>query len=182
MSEAPMQYGEVIAPGTVRFERLLPGPIERVWAYLTESEKRGKWFASGTMELWVGGKVELIFRHADLSSEKAYPEKHKDKAQGIRTTGEITRCEPPRVLAYKWFGGPGEGSEVVFELTPRGKDVLLVVTHSRLADRAIIVSVCAGWATHVGILEDNLRGVEPRPFWTTHAKLEAECQRRIPAS
>lgn len=27
-------YGTVIAPNTIRFERLLPGPIERVWAYL----------------------------------------------------------------------------------------------------------------------------------------------------
>ncbi|MEX3932396.1 hypothetical protein AB4Y32_11375 [Paraburkholderia phymatum] len=26
----------------VRFERLLPGPIERVWAYLTESDKRSQ--------------------------------------------------------------------------------------------------------------------------------------------
>lgn len=32
--------GEIIDRQTVRFERLLPGPIERVWAYLTELEKR----------------------------------------------------------------------------------------------------------------------------------------------
>jgi uncharacterized protein YndB with AHSA1/START domain len=180
MSETQMKYAEVIAPGTVRFERLLPGPVERVWSYLTESEKRGKWFASGAMELRVGGKVELNFNHANRSSEKTYPEKHKDKGNGMRTTGEITRCEPPRVLAYKWFGGPGGSSEVVFELVPRGKDVLLVVTHSRLPDRATIVGVSAGWATHVGILEDNLRGAEPRPFWTTHAALQAECDAHIP--
>ena len=45
------KYGVVIAPNTIRFERLLPGPIERVWAYLTESEKRAKWLASGAMDL-----------------------------------------------------------------------------------------------------------------------------------
>ena len=28
-------------------ECLLPGPIERVWDYLTDSTKRGKWFAFG---------------------------------------------------------------------------------------------------------------------------------------
>jgi hypothetical protein len=27
---------------------------------------------------------------------------------------------------------------------------------------------------HTGILADVLNGVEPRPFWTTHAKLEKE--------
>jgi hypothetical protein len=31
-----------------------------------------------------------------------------------------------------------------------------------------------GWDVHTGILEDVLRGVEPRPFWTTHAKLEQQ--------
>ena len=35
-----------------------------------------------------------------------------------------------------------------------------------------------GWATfwsmHTGILADVLNSVEPRPFWKTHSKLEAE--------
>ena len=26
----------LVEPGTVRLERLLPGPVERVWAYLTD--------------------------------------------------------------------------------------------------------------------------------------------------
>ena len=30
----------MIEPGTVKLERLLPGPVERVWAYITESDKR----------------------------------------------------------------------------------------------------------------------------------------------
>ena len=28
-------YGVVTEPGTVRIERLLPGPAERIWSYLT---------------------------------------------------------------------------------------------------------------------------------------------------
>jgi uncharacterized protein YndB with AHSA1/START domain len=180
MSETNDAFAKVIAPDTVRIERVLPGPIERVWAYLTESEKRGKWFCSGAIEPRVGGKAELIFQHSDLSSEKTYPEKHKDKAGGIRMIAEITRYEPPHALA--WVGGPGDGSEVIFELTPRGSDVLLVLTHRRLANRGMVVGVSGGWHAHLGILEDNLNGVEPRPFWTTHAKLDAEYQRRIPAA
>ena len=42
-------YPEVVSPTEIRFERLLPGPIENVWAYLVESKKRGEWFASGPM-------------------------------------------------------------------------------------------------------------------------------------
>ena len=33
-------YGVVTAPDTVKIERMLPGPIERVWAYLTDPAKR----------------------------------------------------------------------------------------------------------------------------------------------
>ncbi len=35
-----VDYGVVTAPGTVRIQRLLPGPIERIWAYLTDGELR----------------------------------------------------------------------------------------------------------------------------------------------
>ncbi|MGE3150195.1 MAG: SRPBCC family protein [Pseudorhodoplanes sp.] len=173
-------YSKITEPGAVRFERLLPGPIERVWAYLTEPEKRKKWFAGGEMDLRVGGKAELIFEHANLSSEKTYPEKYKQMEGGLRTQAEITRCEPPHTLAFLWFGGPGDTSEVIFELSSRGENVLFVITHRRLSDAAAARDVSIGWHSHVGILEDNLRGVEPRPFWTTHAKLEEEYRQRMP--
>src|SRR5260370_33738585 len=71
------EYGAVTEPGTVRLERVLPGPIERVWAYLTEPEKRGKWLASGAMELRAGGQEEYVFNHSELSSEKTPPEEDK---------------------------------------------------------------------------------------------------------
>src|SRR5262245_18404599 len=43
--------------GAISFMRVLPGPIERVWAYLTEPEKRGKWFGyrpNGVPSGWTG--------------------------------------------------------------------------------------------------------------------------------
>jgi uncharacterized protein YndB with AHSA1/START domain len=170
------EYGVVTERGTVRLERLLPGPIERIWAYLTEPEKRAKWLAGGPMELRVGGAVELRFLHADLSAEKAVPDRYKRMERGHTLRGRVTRCEPPRVLAYTW----GEdGSEVTFELTPRGEEVLLVLTHRRLPDRKGMVSVAGGWHTHVGILEDVLHGREPRGFWSTHARVAAEYERRF---
>lgn len=178
-------HGVVTEPGTIRFERVLPGPIERVWTYLTESGARGKWFASGEMDLRVGGEVELIFKHADLSAEKATPERYKS-AEGYRMRGRITECDPPRLLSYTWDEtadvGPAQNSAVSFELTPRGSEVLLVLTHRRLPNAAQVLSVSAGWHTHVGILLDQLQGVEPRPFWSTHAKLEAEYRQRLAAA
>ncbi len=175
------EYGVVSGPGTIRFERVLPGPIERVWAHLTESEKRARWLAGGEMELRVGGRVELNFRHADLSGEKTPPPRYSEYECGAAVTGRVTRCDPPHKLGMTWVGPPSEESEVTFELTPRGQDVLLVVTHSRLADRDGMLSVAAGWHAHVSILIDVLHGREPRGFWTMHCRLEREYAERIPA-
>ena len=79
------EYGVVPEPGTVRFERLLPGPIERIWAYLTDSEKRGRWLASGAMELREGGRVTLEFKHKTLSSQV-------ERTTATRNTTKARRC------------------------------------------------------------------------------------------
>ena len=42
MTVPTKNYGRIIAPAEVRFERLLPGPIETVWEFLTDSKKRGE--------------------------------------------------------------------------------------------------------------------------------------------
>ena len=181
--QAMSEFGVVTETRTIRFQRVLPGPIERVWAYLTESEKRGRWLASGPMELRVDGGVELNFRNADLSAHvEQPPEKYRKYADGGPTiSGQITRCDPPRLLSYTWDEESGVASEVTFELTPQGDDVLLVLTHRRLGDRAMRLSVAGGWHTHLGILLDHLNGREPRPFWSTFERLNAEYDRRLPA-
>ena len=155
-------------PATVRLERLLPGPIERVWAYLTESEKRKTWLGAGAFDLRVGGKADIRFDHANITSEKA-PDAYSAHDCG----GVITRIDPPRLLAFT-FGAAGPESEVTFELEARGKGVLLTITHRRIKDRNTMVNVAGGWDAHIGILEDRLNGVEPRPFWTTHARLKSQ--------
>lgn len=174
-------FGVIPEPGTVRFERLLPGPIERVWAYLTESDKRGTWLASGEMELRVGGRVALHFCHADLSPVKEpTPERYKRYEDGDGLYGRITRCDPPRLLSYTWGEDQEASSEVSFELSPRGDEVLLVLTHRRLGDApATLMSVGSGWHTHLGILTDRMQGIEPRPFWSAHMRWETEYKKRL---
>jgi uncharacterized protein YndB with AHSA1/START domain len=179
--QAMSEFGVVTAARTVRIERVLPGPIERVWEYLTDSEKRGRWLAAGPMEVRVGGRVELTFRNSDLSSHAESPPDKYAEYEGASLHGRITRCEPPRLLSYTWGGEAEDDSEVTFELSPQGEDVLLVLTHRRLRDRAMMVMVGSGWHTHLDILVDRLSGREPRPFWSTHAALEAEYEKRLPA-
>jgi uncharacterized protein YndB with AHSA1/START domain len=174
---AMSEFGIVTEARTLRIRRVLPGPIERVWAYLTESDKRGRWLASGPMELRVGGNVELTFRNTELSAHgEPAPHKYKQN-EGASVTGRVTRCEPPRLLSYTW----GDDSEVTFELTPQGEQVMLVLTHRRLPDRTAMVRYGSGWHAHLDILLDHLNGREPRPFWSTHARLEAEYEKRLPA-
>ena len=162
----------VIEPGTVKLQRLLPGPIERVWAYITESDKRAKWLARGEFDLRVGGKIRLEFDNSKLSSDCVTPEKYKDRGLG-KFDGVITRLEPMRLLSHTWMWNGGD-TEVTYELTPRGREVLLVIVHRRLEGRDLQARVMGGWDVHSGILEDVLKGVDPRPFWATHERLEKE--------
>jgi uncharacterized protein YndB with AHSA1/START domain len=161
----------VIEPGSVRLERLLPGPVERVWAYLTESDKRAKWLAAGEFDLRVGGKAVLSWDNASLPNAGPAPSEYQGRGVG-RFEGVITRLEPQRVLAHTWPKN-GADMEVTYELSPRGKDVLLTIVHRRVP-KEMVSGAMGGWDVHSGILEDLLRGVEPRSFWKTHMKLEKE--------
>jgi uncharacterized protein YndB with AHSA1/START domain len=177
----PDDYGDVIGPRAVRLERLLPGPIERVWAYLTESEKRKKWFAEGEMELRPGGKIEFVFHNSELAPEREpVPERFKEY-EGMVSPGRVIRCEPPHVLSFMWGEESGDESEVTFELAERGDQVHLVLTHRQLRNRQEMVSVASGWHVHVGVLIDQLNDREPQPFWAAIERLEAEYDKRIPA-
>jgi uncharacterized protein YndB with AHSA1/START domain len=177
------EFAVAIGPDVVRIERELPGPIERVWAYLTESELRRKWLAAGPMELRVGGAVSLHFQHSELSPvDDPIPKKYESLRDGHDMKGRITQCEPPRLLSYTWGEESGGDSEVTFELTPRDKEVLLVVTHRHLATRDDMISVAGGWHTHLGILIDNLNDKTPPGFWTAHERIEGEYRRRFEVS
>lgn len=47
-----------IDPQTVRFERLLPGPIERVWEYLTKPDLQKSWLAESAADFDAVTRVE----------------------------------------------------------------------------------------------------------------------------
>ena len=175
------EYGEVIGPRAVRLERLLPGPIERVWAYLTESEKRKKWFAEGPMDLRPGGTIEFVFHNSELAPQGEQTPERFQQYEGMVSKGRVVRVEPPRLLSFEWFEDSGEASEVTFELSERGDQVRLVLTHRQLRNRQEMVSVASGWHVHVGVLSDQLNGRETQPFWVEIDKMEKEYEKLIPA-
>jgi uncharacterized protein YndB with AHSA1/START domain len=173
---SPDAHGTLIEPATLKIERLLPGPIERVWAYLTQSELRRRWLAAGAMEMKVGATFELVWRNDELTDPPGrrppgFSEEH-------RMQSRIIALNPPRKLVIAW----GTGSEVSFELAPQGRDVLLTLIHRRLPDRATTLMVGAGWHAHLDILVARAMGKEPeQPFWDGWNRLKADYDRRIPA-
>jgi uncharacterized protein YndB with AHSA1/START domain len=174
------QHGKFTNSGEVRFAHILPGSIERVWNYLTDSEKRARWFGGGVLEQKVGGKVEFVMVHKNLAPNETPPAKYAQvQDPGVTFEGRVLRCEPPRLLVYT-FGS--DDSEVTFELTPQDKHVLLVLTHRTQGneERAELTNYAAGWHTHLAHLVAELEGT-PRPkFWAMHAKLLAEYEKLQP--
>lgn len=168
-------YGVLTEPATLKIERLLPGPIERVWAYLTQSELRRQWLAAGHMEMTVGAPLELVWRNDELSDPPGqrpagFPEEQ-------RMQSRITELDPPRKLAISW----GNTGGVSFALEPQGDRVLLTVTHRRLPDRATMLNIGAGWHAHLDILAARMSGQESGSFWESWARLKGDYELRIPA-
>lgn len=150
------EFGTLVDGNTVRFERLLPGPIERVWAYLTEPQFLRTWLAESSMELRIGGAVELRFDTDEV------PDRAK---AGAIDQGIITRYEPPHALAYTWQKAPSGPvtSHVAFELETVDDKVRLVLTHSKLPHSSL-ASFGAGWHTHLAVLGARLQALAPSPF------------------
>ena len=171
-------YATLTHPDTVRIERLLPGPIDRVWRYLTDSELRGTWFCAGVMDTQPGGAFVQQFHNSNLTGHDGTPPaKYATHGGEFEQTGRVLAYEPPHRLAFT-MGSADSASEVEFTLTPTGDQVLLVVTHRRLASRDAVLSVSGGWHSHLAILIARLQGTEPEGFWPMHTRLEGEYAQR----
>lgn len=171
------QHATFTGPAEVRMIRILPGPIDRVWHYLTDPEKRARWFAGGPMELRAGGKMQLQFRHKEIAPDETAPEDYKQHHEtGHSMDGTVLRCEPPHVLAFT-FGSDAE-SEVTIELTPQGQNVQLVLTHRATGgDLPYMAEFGSGWHTHFAQLIALLEGAPRPPFWSAFMQLKSDYEK-----
>jgi uncharacterized protein YndB with AHSA1/START domain len=168
-------YGVLTEPATLTIQCLLPGPIEHVWAFLTESDLRRQWLAAGQMEMQVGAPFEFVWRNNELTDPPGqrppgFPDEH-------RMQSRIIALDPPRKLVIAW----GAGGEVSFQLDPQGNQVLLTLIHRRLPDRPTMLMISAGWHMHLNILVGRAMGNQLEPFWTGWSRLRDEYDRRLPA-
>ena len=165
-------FAEFPATGELRILRLLPGPIERVWEFLTDPEKRARWICGGVTEPKAGGKVEFVMHHSKLSPHETPPAKYAEVHEpGVTFEGRVLRYEPPHVLSYT-FGA--DNSQVTFELTPQGEQVLLVLTHRSTGDDIPEQkNYASGWHIHLAFLLAILEGKPTPKLWEMHARLFA---------
>jgi uncharacterized protein YndB with AHSA1/START domain len=140
--------GDMKTVPMVRFERILPGPVERIWTYLTDTSLLPGWFGEGTIEPRAGGAVRLMDGH-------------------IR--GVVTLWEPPSRLSYSWnVFNPGENisaypeSYLTIELVPRGDEVVLTLTHLPVLE-GFEKQNAMGWHTYLDMLSAAVRGESAEP-------------------
>lgn len=171
----PDELAVLSAPETLTLQRVLPGPLERVWAYLTDSDLRRQWLARGDMTLEVGAPFELVWRNDELSSPPSQRPAGFDEEH--RMHSRILEVDAPRRLAFTW----GESSEVSFDLEAQGPHVLLTVTHRRPPNRDVLLKVAAGWHAHLDVLLARANGEPPTPFWPRWQQLRAYYETRFPA-
>lgn len=144
----------------VRLVRDLPGPVERVWTFLTDPNFLSRWFSDGIVADRVGGVVRF-----EMGAE-----------------GRVTAYEPPHLLEYTWneidhSPGPIVDSVVRWELVEVGDRVRLTLTHERLSEVEAAFHG-AGWHTFLDRLCACADGCEPPPIMERFAQLKNEYAKR----
>lgn len=152
--------GQFLNHHTVQFERLLPGPIERVFDFLSKPELLEKWLMPAKVEQFAGGRIE--FKSGPIPESVSG---QTSSASHCHIRGIISAYEPPHLIAYSWNELDYDmATEVRFELEQRDDKVLLRLTHSRIPAH-LMAGVGAGWHTHLDDLFSAITGLKPGDFF-----------------
>jgi uncharacterized protein YndB with AHSA1/START domain len=143
------EKGETIRVAGVRFQRRLPGSIQRVWAHLTEPARLPGWYDAGsTIEPREGGAVTL---------------------NGGHIRGVVTQWRPHVKFAHTWnvfaaseLVSAYPESYLTLELAEAGAEVALTLTHLPVLER-FEAQNAMGWATFLDIVGDTVSGREVAP-------------------
>jgi uncharacterized protein YndB with AHSA1/START domain len=127
---------------SLRIERRLAAPPERVFAAWTRPEELKQWTApaplhvsAAEVDLRVGGRYRIAMEAPDGAVHVA--------------TGEYREIVPGTRLAYTWrwqhWLESHADSLVTVEFTPRGDGTTLVLTHTGLPDEDSVTQHTKGW-------------------------------------
>ncbi len=136
-----------ITGDSIRIEVDLSVPPVRAWTLLTERQHVANWW---------GGHVEL---QARLGGKLV--ETWSDGGREVITSGEVTRCDPPRALEMTWadHDWPGD-TRVGFHLSEHAAGTRLVLDHSGWGvhpageQQRLIDAHAGGWSQSLARLAD----------------------------
>jgi uncharacterized protein YndB with AHSA1/START domain len=115
----------------LRIERRLAHSVERVWRAVTVPAELARWFVA----------------------EVPWTPEAGEQFEAGGAQGQITACEPPRLLAWTW-----SVEQYRFELTPDGDGCVLVFTHVFNPEFGPAWQHAAGWETYFNRLDAHLAG------------------------
>ena len=127
---------------TIRFERRLDHPVDRVWRAVTEPAEMELWLAyRARVDLRVGGRHDLWLGGSD--------------SEAPVHSGTIRSLDDGRSIVVDY----PDGSTLRWELQPDGAGTRLVFIDTRPLDERARNSVLAGWHLRVDHLPAALDGV-----------------------
>lgn len=140
---------------TLRMERYLPHPVEKVWEALIDSEQRSAWLCVGPAPLEAGATFTW---HWDNTGDELH--------------SRVISVDPPRRFEFLWEPYEEGESIVRFELAPESTGVRLKLTHTFPHAREL-PGTASGWHAHFELLERFLNG-RPSPWnWSRWRELKA---------
>ena len=162
--------GVIVNEHTLRIERLLPGPIECVFDYFTDSDLLESWLMPGSVEKKEGGLIEFVSPPVPeglVENVRAYSE-------DVFSCGLVSKYEPPNLLVYSWNEHVYDTTSIFkIQLEERDEKVYLVLTHSHLGSEWMAVTA-TGWHVSLHVLHAILNGEEIPDTTQLFSKLLAE--------
>ena len=133
---------------TVKLERRLAHPPEKVWRVLTDRELLRQWFPCDVEGEWeVGAKLQFTFLHGEGDG---LPEEE--------LRGEVLSVDPPRHLKFRW------GSSLIYcELIAQEEGCRLLFSET-LGDSSMGARNAAGWEMCLDNMDRLLQGAGPASF------------------
>jgi uncharacterized protein YndB with AHSA1/START domain len=134
---------------TVQIRRRVRATADQIFDLWTEPDLMVRWMSpypgavdcKAKSDLRPGGAFSLVMSSADSSRE---------------VSGTYVEVDRPRKLVFTWVGPLTNNMNtlVTVELTPRGDETDLVLTHERLPTTAIVEGHTRGWGNILDHLAD----------------------------
>lgn len=138
----------------------IAAPPERIFQALTDPAQLIRWWSDDTCKTSVW---EMDARRGGAWRFEASDPSGKIVVNGVSNFiahGEITEFDPPRVLAYTWFGNwhdhPARPSTARWELSATSTGTRVKITHSGLAGQPVArKDYSGGWPALVELLKEH---------------------------